>query len=300
MPPFSSTVRVHQVSLRAAALTYARAGLPVFPLQPGEKTPLVARGFYRATTNERAIMQWWDREPMANIGVPTGPPSGWIVVDVDTRHDGLVSLIHLQRAVTHHAADLHLPSIPLLATRIQQTGGGGLHLIFGWRADVANAELVLRNTTNFAGYTGLDLRGASGYIVAPPSLHASGQRYHWLHQGAIMPFPDVLVDLVWARKRAVALPPLQWQPRLRPKGTWRSLRADPAYWHDLALKHAREGSRHTYALFLARHLIDDTTLSPSQAERWVRSYAERVPQGSDPYQVNDALRCLEWAVAQRR
>ena len=50
---------MNTASLVDAALAYARSGLPVFPLLPGEKRPMVAHGFYSATTNLALIRRWW-------------------------------------------------------------------------------------------------------------------------------------------------------------------------------------------------------------------------------------------------
>lgn len=72
-----------QSSLPAAARDLAAAGLPVFPCAPGGKRPLVKRGFYDATTDPDQIGAWWERHPQANIAVPTGAPSGVVVVDID-------------------------------------------------------------------------------------------------------------------------------------------------------------------------------------------------------------------------
>jgi hypothetical protein len=52
------------------------------------------------------------------------------------------------------------------------TGGGGLHLYF------RHPGFEIRNSAGALG-PGLDLRGDGGYIIAPPSLHASGNRYVW-------------------------------------------------------------------------------------------------------------------------
>ncbi|MDW8356158.1 MAG: bifunctional DNA primase/polymerase, partial [Bryobacterales bacterium] len=68
--------------LAEAALWYASRGIPVFPCCPREKKPLVEGGFHTATTDEQRVRAWWDRWPDANIGIPTGAPSGWLVVDV--------------------------------------------------------------------------------------------------------------------------------------------------------------------------------------------------------------------------
>src|SRR5690242_19888325 len=70
------------------ALAYANHGWPVFPLVPRDKTPLIGRkqgghGFHDATTDLNQIRSWWTAYPDANIGIPTGPISGIVAVDVD-------------------------------------------------------------------------------------------------------------------------------------------------------------------------------------------------------------------------
>src|SRR3989442_8923832 len=70
------------------ALAYAHHGWPVFPLVPRDKTPLIAtkqggRGFHDATTDVDQIRSCWTAHPDANIGIPTGPISGIVAVDVD-------------------------------------------------------------------------------------------------------------------------------------------------------------------------------------------------------------------------
>lgn len=49
------------------------------------------------------------------------------------------------------------------------TGGGGLHLYLYYAGGPVPKTLV----------EGIDLKGDGGYVVAPPSLHISGQRYAW-------------------------------------------------------------------------------------------------------------------------
>src|SRR5260221_12533215 len=83
-----------------AALAYAAQGIPVFPLAPGMKVPAISkdeggRGFHDATTDTERIRRWWKRWPRANIGIPTGSASGWVVIDIDPRHGGDRSLAAL-------------------------------------------------------------------------------------------------------------------------------------------------------------------------------------------------------------
>ena len=77
-------------STLAAALQYARHGLAVFPIhtptQDGcscgkpscnrvGKHPRTPHGVRDATTDEKAIRQWWNRWPDANVGIATGAAS---------------------------------------------------------------------------------------------------------------------------------------------------------------------------------------------------------------------------------
>ena len=105
---------------------------------------------------------------------------------------------------------------------------------------------------------------------------------------------DALIELVERRRLALSVPrfPLPAPSLQRQRGAFRR---DPAHWLDVALARAPIGKRHDGAFFLACRLLQDAELSPAQAESWMRSYAERVPQNeAEPYPVNDALNCLRW------
>lgn len=124
------------------------------------KHPLTSRGVKDATTDENTIRGWWEKHPNANIGVATGAISGIVVVDVDPRHDGQKSLRRIQRKFGA------LPAGPCV-----KTGGGGTHLYF------AHPGATVKNKVSL--YPGIDIRGDQGYVVAPGSRHASGERYLW-------------------------------------------------------------------------------------------------------------------------
>ena len=66
--------------LMSAAIAYARRGIPVFPCEARGKRP---------RASERAARTWWERWPSANLGVPTGRRSRFLVLDVDPRAGGL-------------------------------------------------------------------------------------------------------------------------------------------------------------------------------------------------------------------
>jgi hypothetical protein len=155
------------VAALASALTYAARGWLVLPVQPNGKAPLGAlasRGLHDATTDAVTIRRWWTEAQDANVGIGTGAASGLVVLDVDPRHGGDRALAELEQKYG---------SLP--ATIRARTGGGGAHAFFSYPI----APGGVRNAVGIGGHAGLDLRGDGGYIVAPPSRHASGGQYRW-------------------------------------------------------------------------------------------------------------------------
>ena len=169
-------------SPRDAALAYATAGWPVFPLTPGGKTPAIpaahppgdpagpsctgecgrdGHGFHDATTNPERIREWWGRDPGRNVGIATGAP-GPDVVDVDNhgaRGSGFAAWNELKRA--------GLVESPRALVR---TPGGGFHAYFAG-TNQASGTIPGRH---------LDWRARGGYVVAPPS-RAGGRPYQVVH-----------------------------------------------------------------------------------------------------------------------
>ena len=154
------------------ALAYASRGLHVFPLHSmrdgrctcgqdcgknAAKHPRVKRGFKAATTDVSQIKKWWRKWPDANIGIATGAVSGIVVIDID----GDNGLATLQALVNQHG--------PLPRTAMVKTARGW-HLYF---------ILPAGGTIPCSTGNGLDVRGDGGYVVAPPSVHATGHVYQW-------------------------------------------------------------------------------------------------------------------------
>ncbi len=150
------------------ALKYASYGWRVFPVwqankgictcqkaerctNPG-KHPRTRHGFQDGTTDERRIRLW--KWASANIGIATGAESNLVVVDVDSQD----SRTWIKRELS-----------PVPPTVIARTGGGWWHLLFrhpgGYVASTNETEP--------------HIRADGGFIVAPPSIHKSGNRYSW-------------------------------------------------------------------------------------------------------------------------
>jgi hypothetical protein len=214
-----------------AALEYARAGRPVFPIhtptgkseepctcrakdcpQKGKhpchkntckeqgkhlchqsvcetvgKHPRTLNGVTDAVTDPVKIQSRWETWRDANVGIAAGPKFG-MVLDVDPRHGGFETLAALE------AKHGKLPE-----TLTADTGGDGAHFVFEY------PDFEIRNLTKGELGPGLDLKTAGGYIVAPPSLHASGKRYRWRNNAPIVKAPEWFLGLlreVMAKKSA--------------------------------------------------------------------------------------------------
>jgi len=125
------------------------------------KHPMTKRGHKDASSDLTHIRSWWSKWPQANIGIVTGSASNIVVLDIDPRHGGDHELKLLEEA----NENLSLESSVI-------TGGGGSHYYF-------HSSDFLKNRTNIK--PGIDLRAEGGFIVAPPSIHISGQPYQWLN-----------------------------------------------------------------------------------------------------------------------
>lgn len=125
---------------------------------PG-KHPRTQNGVLDATTDPDQIKKWWEQWPTANVAIATGKISGIDVLDIDPRHGGNQSLEELE---AQHE--------PIPSTPIANTGGGGRHIVFRHHEG-------LRNKAGIA--PGIDIRADGGYVVAAPSIHASGNIYSW-------------------------------------------------------------------------------------------------------------------------
>ena len=134
--------------LRGSALWYANRGIPIFPLQPYSKRPFPgSHGFKDATTDIEQVRLWWDCQPGANIGIPTGIM--FDVIDTDT----LEAWLQIKTAIATHV--IQPIGIVVTARTI------GRHIYIEPTGEGNKTDWPVR---------GCDYRGQGGYVVAPPSF----------------------------------------------------------------------------------------------------------------------------------
>lgn len=166
--------------LQRAAADYIGRGLAVIPLRRGQKVPATPHGINDWSDNPEQVPIWWGMEPWANVGIVTGQPSGGVfAIDLDV-HDPAHSGIETLR--DWEAVHGELPE-----TWEQVTGSGGRQLFY-------RSSRRVRNSAN--GELGVDIRGDGGFVVAPPSIHPSGEPYEWSVSPDDCEIADAN-DLVW-------------------------------------------------------------------------------------------------------
>jgi len=146
----------------ANAKKYLEKGISVIPVGKDKKPLINWKEFQTRRATEEELDQWWSKWPDANIGIVTGRISNLAVVDIE--EGGSVD--------------------GLPPTLMAKTGGGGWHFYYKY-------EDGIENKARFRELA--DIRGEGGYVVAPPSLHASGKNYEWLDNQEPEPFPKNLI-----------------------------------------------------------------------------------------------------------
>lgn len=139
------------------AVAYAERGKAIFPTWPGRKTPhshLAPHGVKDASADPVRVRAWWDLEPLAGIGFPTGRVNGLTVLDLDVKagRDGVATYLLLCDAYEVEASD----------GLVTHTPNGGMHVWY------ATGDEPVPNTPGWA--EGVDIRGDGGYVVVPPSF----------------------------------------------------------------------------------------------------------------------------------
>jgi hypothetical protein len=138
----------NDLTLGAAAMVYAIAGVPVHPLRRRSKVPATTEGVKDATTDLGTIRAWWNMQPEFNIGLACGVLFDALDVDVKGDAPGLESFNKI-RAQGYLSGGF----------AVQSTPTGGKHVLFAPSGGGNHASAK----------TGLDFRGRGGYIVGAPS-----------------------------------------------------------------------------------------------------------------------------------
>lgn len=139
---------------------YVGYGFSVFPAIHGEKKPAIDEWKpYQTKKPTKEKIQKWLKSGKLNWCIICGEISGNLVVlDFEDKKQ----------------AYKIMGSRILKQTLVTETGGGGLHVFF--RIDYPQRIIRIHD-----GKVELDIQGEGAYIIAPPSLHPSGDTYKVLN-----------------------------------------------------------------------------------------------------------------------
>ena len=169
------------------ALRYAALGWPSFPLR--YKAPITAHGVKDASTDPRVLGFRFSDSTATGVGIALGfavpgmPGYHAEALDIDPRSGGDITLEQLLAA---HG--------PLPDTVVAQSGGGGSHYVLAV-PDGQRLKAIGR---------GIDIKRQGGYLVVEPSLHPSGNRYHWLIESSPFEGAPIAPAPAWLLETATA------------------------------------------------------------------------------------------------
>jgi len=273
------------------ALQYLAHGLSVIPLSspsmiskklpPEEfilkcKKPLVSWKEYQfRLPTENEVKEWFNREPLANIGIITGKISNLVVFDLDS--EGAIIWAR------------HQGGFP---DSVKATTGRGCHIYMKYPDfDVVNS--VNKDLK-------MDIRADGGFVVAPPSEHGSGKKYVWVEGYSI--FDRELADHVpWTRdylkeygtktnqpKKESHPKPLKTVSGTQPEATLDQYAA-------ILQNGAQQGNRNDSATKLIGHLLgkgNDEVVVWEMVKQWNQSKNNPPLGGNELRKIFDSIRDL--------
>lgn len=139
--------------LDAAIDLLTKQEFSIIPVRANKRPLFDWAEFQSRRPTEEEVEHWWATWPDANIAIVTGAVSGLVVADAD----GPAGLVWMKE---------HLPRTGVYV----RTGKG-------WHGYYRHPGGEVRNRGRIGPE--VDIRADGGYVVAPPSVHASGQRYEF-------------------------------------------------------------------------------------------------------------------------
>lgn len=178
----------------AAALEYHRRGWSIIPIMRGTKRPTLRswKRYQETPPTEKQVRAWFSNGHR-NIGILCGAVSGGMtVIDFDA-----AELYQQWKADNPDLA----AALPTVRT------GRGFHVY------------AVTNETKARKLDGIDIK-ASGYVVAPPSVHETGTTYRWTVPLNGQPLPEITLKNLRLPQDATKTP---LRPLIDPTGLSKTL-----------------------------------------------------------------------------
>jgi predicted P-loop ATPase len=155
-----------QMTISEQAMAYHANGYAVIPVGQ-DKRPIISswKKYQTEQQTDEEVIELFKNNP--NVAIITGKISGITVIDIDAKGDEANATAMLAR---------------FPATYTVKTPSKGYHLYYQY------AEGFTVSANAYPDFPNVDIRGDSGYVVAPPSELPNG-KYEVINNTAPVPFP---------------------------------------------------------------------------------------------------------------
>jgi len=201
------------------------------------------------------VSQWFDENPDANIGIITGQISNLVAFDLDS-----------EGAVGYAEVEGGFPDTVKVKT------GKGYHVYMQYPG------FEVRGSVNKK--LDIDIRADGGYVVAPPSVHGSGNIYEWeeghsIHEidpAPCTPWMIAYLDDV-AKSNKPTAKKKENLTKTKAERTQHKSETKGEY-HDILKNGCREGERNSTATKLIGHLLK-TKMPPGEVWEIIRLWNQK-------------------------
>lgn len=160
----------------------AEKGIVVFEITENSKRPIGGHSWYtRQTTNPQQIAEWFEATPNMNYGLHLGEQYAVIDLDLKPTHNGVEEF---EKICAENGIEDFRHELPTLMSR---TPSGGYHIFVKVPHPCANKNYFP---------SGIDVRGAIGYVVGPGSVDSRGEWKIIDPDMPIMDIPEWLLEYV--------------------------------------------------------------------------------------------------------
>jgi hypothetical protein len=173
----------------STAKRLCEAGIYIFPTKI-HKTPATPHGYNDASTSFDEFLKYYENG--YGIGIVTGESNNIYVIDMDVEKDQngnpiLENNEPIKTGFNSFKEIFHINAIKEMNTYTVETPSGGYHIYYKLKKDQTPLK------THITVLKKIDLKGNGGYIVAPPSIIATGE-YQVINDVEIAEMPDILYE----------------------------------------------------------------------------------------------------------
>jgi hypothetical protein len=193
------------ITMSVWADEYTYRGFSIFPVPvPGwvnpkgkkydSKTPSIKWAKYQSRiANPKEIQTWFSNGNGNNIAIVTGSISRIFVLDIDGEK---AKIVFQSQVLPRLSANIQNALDPTMHVR---TGGNGAHIYFRYKyEDFPHGIESKKYFVPGGDHQEIAIKGNGSYVISPPSIHSSGNRYELVSDNLITLSKEEIIELLGA------------------------------------------------------------------------------------------------------